>query len=160
MKGLPPQPSEPRKQMIHPREVKPSDFPCLTTEKLRFQDLDLLGHVNNIAFNVMSESGRVALLWEKEKDLRIKGHNYVIARYEMDYLGEMHWPGEVVIGSGIKRIGNSSIHVFQGLFQNEKLVATAINVCVLINERTRKGAPWPDVAKAALERNVMHVLDG
>jgi acyl-CoA thioester hydrolase len=54
----------------------------------------------------------------------------------------MHWPGEVVIGTAIAGIGNSSIRLDQALFVKGVCVATAENTLVLVDEATRKPRPF------------------
>ncbi len=70
------------------------------------------------------------------------GASFVLARLAIDFLGEMHWPGDVEIGTAIVRVGNSSLGLDQALFVNGVCVATAENTLVLVDKTTRKPRPF------------------
>jgi acyl-CoA thioester hydrolase len=121
---------------------RPDDFPHRTVETIRFGDLDRQNHVNNAVFSTFLESGRVIILYGEEYGLTVPGTSFVLARIVIDFLGEMHWPGEVEIGTAVARIGNSSIGLEQALFVGGVCVATAENVLVLVDKATRKPRPF------------------
>ena len=73
-----------------------------------------------------------------------KGASFVIARLVLDFRAEVHWPGEVEIGSSVTRVGKSSMTLAQGLFVGETCVATAETVLVLIDDATRKSHPFTE----------------
>jgi acyl-CoA thioester hydrolase len=130
--------TEPRSRRI----VRPDEFPHRTVETIRFGDLDRQNHVNNAVFATHFESGRVIILYGEEYGLIMPGANFVLARLVIDFLGEMHWPGEVEIGTAISRVGNSSIDLFQALFVKGACVATAENTLVMVDKATRKPRPF------------------
>ena len=121
---------------------RPEDFPHHTVETIRFGDLDRQNHINNAVFATHFESGRVIILYGEEYGLVVPGASFVLAHLSIDFLDEMHWPGEVVIGTAIAGIGNSSIRLDQALFVKGVCVATAENTLVLVDEATRKPRPF------------------
>jgi acyl-CoA thioester hydrolase len=121
---------------------RPEDFPHRTVETIRFGDLDRQNHINNAVFATYFESGRVIILYGEEYGLVVPGASFVLAHLSIDFLDEMHWPGEVEIGTAIARIGNSSIDLDQALFVNSVCVATAENTLVLVDKATRKPRPF------------------
>jgi len=126
-------------------------FKTWTTEKLRYCDTDRQGHINNAVFVEMLEAGRVHLLFEPGAPTAPPGCAFVIARLELDFLGEMGWPGTVDVGSVVLSIGRSSFRLGQGIFFNGACVGTAEAVLVLMDESTRRAAPLPDDFRARLE---------
>jgi acyl-CoA thioester hydrolase len=129
------------------RRPRPEDFPHRTVDSIRFGDLDRQNHVNNAVFSTFLESGRVIILYGEEYGLTVPGTSFVLARITIDFLGEVHWPGEVEIGTAVSRVGNSSIGLSQALFVNGVCVATAENTLVLLDKATRKPRPFaPDHA--------------
>jgi acyl-CoA thioester hydrolase len=118
-----------------------SDYPLQAYEKLRYADTDRQGHVNNAVFSTMFETGRTELLLAPDRPLNEKGCGFVIARLQVDYWGEITWPGRVDIGTRIIAVGRSSMTLEQGLFQHRHCVATAQTVIVQMNESTRKSHP-------------------
>lgn len=121
---------------------RPDQFPHRTRETIRFGDLDRQNHVNNAVFATHFESGRVIILYGPEYGLIVPDASFVLARIAIDFLGEMHWPGEVEIGTAITRVGNSSLGLDQALFVDGVCVATAENTLVLVDKATRKPKPF------------------
>jgi acyl-CoA thioester hydrolase len=121
---------------------RPEDFPHRTVETIRFGDLDRQNHINNAVFATFFESGRVIILYGEEYGLIVPGASFVLAHLSIDFLGEMHWPGEVEIGTAIAAVGNSSISMDQALFVGGVCVAVADNTLVLVDKATRKPRPF------------------
>ncbi len=84
-----------------------------------------------------------------------EGCEFVIARCTLDFLGEIRWPGTVEIGSGVTRLGSSSVTLAQAVFQNGACVAQAETIIVQINQQTRKSQALNDTARKKLEGYVM-----
>lgn len=130
-------------------EMKYEDYPLKTYDKIRFRDTDKQGHVNNAMFSTFFETGRTEMLYLNKK-LTSEGCMFVLANNNMTLRGEIFWPGTVEIGTCVQKVGNSSIHVFQSLYQNNELVATAETVIVQINQADRKSSPLSLIAKEIL----------
>jgi acyl-CoA thioester hydrolase len=126
--------------------VPTHDYSSWTYEKLRYADTDRQGHVNNAVFATMLETGRVELLYNPDDPLHGDGCAFVIASLQLDFLGEITWPGKVDIGSRVATVGRSSVTIEQGLFQNGLCAATARTVVVQVNEITRRSHPLSDTA--------------
>src|SRR3954454_23475054 len=69
----------------------------VTTHRLRFNDTDRLGHVNNAVFAVMLEQGRSELAVAAGLPVESGGQAVVIVRLDLDFLQELSWPGDVRI---------------------------------------------------------------
>jgi acyl-CoA thioester hydrolase len=132
-----------------PRSLQ--DFPAHATDKLRYADTDRQGHVNNAHFATFLETGRVEFLYDAEDPITDDGAEFVVARMELDFRGEIHWPGSVDIGTGILKIGNSSVTVAQAIYQNGRCVAEAETVIVQLDTASRSSRPLSDAARARLE---------
>lgn len=125
-------------------------FPVKSYDKLRYADTDRQGHVNNAVFSTFLETGRVELLYEAGL-LRLEGDSsYVIAALNLSFQAEITWPGRVDIGTGLLHIGNSSLKIFQQLFQHGQCVATAETVIVQLDAGTGRSRPWAEPARQAL----------
>ena len=79
------------------------------------------------------------------------GCGFVIAQMLVDFREELHWPGEVEIGTVVLTVGRSSASLGQGLFSGERCVAAAQTVLVLMDEATRRSTPFPDATRRRLE---------
>ena len=134
------------------RSVLPVEaFPFRASAEIRFSDLDAQGHVNNAVYATFSEIGRVAFLYRPDEPLAPPGARFVIARIEIDFLAELHWPGTVEIGTGVTRIGRSAFGLTQGLFSGRRAVAAVENVVVMTDGETRRSTPLPERTVALLE---------
>jgi acyl-CoA thioester hydrolase len=128
------------------------DFAVTTTDKIRYRDTDRQGHVNNAVFSSFLETGRVEVLYNPAAPLTSEGGSFVIASISLEFFREITWPGEVVIGSRVTKVGRSSVRLDQALFQNDVCVASAETVIVQTNDATRKSMPLSEEAVARLER--------
>lgn len=118
-----------------------ASFPFWTEDTIRFADLDPLNHLNNIASAVYCEAGRADLfVREFNHDFSDK-INWVLANINISYLSPVDYPNAVSIGTRVKRIGNSSLTLSQGLFTGEKCFSTAETILV-----------WADLEKGSSVR--------
>jgi acyl-CoA thioester hydrolase len=63
----------------------------------------------------------------------------------------MHYPGEVEVGTLVRRIGNSSVTYGQGIFYNGKCASVAESVMVMLDGKTRRPKTLPAAVIAELE---------
>jgi acyl-CoA thioester hydrolase len=80
------------------------------------------------------------------------GASFVIASLSLTLLAEIHWPGRVDIGTGVTRIGNSSLSLAQGLFQAGRCVATAETTVVQVDRQSGRSCPLSASTRAFLQR--------
>jgi acyl-CoA thioester hydrolase len=144
---LPVQYDEPMSALI---DVPLSAYPSLITEKVRFSDTDLNGHVNNVVFPVFLEAGRVDVLYGRAADLMPPGTAFVSVRTEIDFHDEINWPGEVQVGTRVEKLGKSSITFRQALYQSGRLVADSASVIVLTDAAQRRSTELPERLRAVL----------
>jgi len=126
-------------------------FPGQTGDIIRFGDLDPQGHVNNTVFATFFETGRVMLLRDPNRLLNPQGTTSVLARLDINFMKEMHWPGAVTIGTGVETIGRSSFTFLQAIFHEGACAATGRATMVMIDRATRKAHALPDSAIARLQ---------
>ena len=131
-----------------------ASYASVTPVTIRFQDLDTLGHVNNIAINVYVEQARV-LFWRpflaRFANDRI---DTIVVRVAVDYLAELSFPGEVEVGARVSRIGNKSLVLMNPVFRGDKCHALGECVIALFDKIERRTvAPSPEF-RAALERQM------
>jgi acyl-CoA thioester hydrolase len=136
-----------------PREKTPrlEDFPIRVSDVVRYRDMDRQQHVNNAVFATYFESGRVGLIYDKENGLQIEGATSVVARLEIDFLGELHWPGTVEIGTAVEEIGTRSYRFIAAVFHNGACAAIGRTTMVLIDRETRRSLPLPPELIARLK---------
>ena len=121
-----------------------------TTHRLRFNDTDRLGHVNNAIFAVMLEQGRSELA--QVCGLPVEGGTLalVIVRLELDFMREMAWPGEVRIETEVARLGTKSFTLHQRLIHDGALCGRAQTVLVIMDRGMRRAVELSPEHRAAL----------
>jgi acyl-CoA thioester hydrolase len=127
-------------------------YPHRVSEIVRFADLDPQGHVNQAVFNTYFESGRVAMFRDKSLGIGVPGATFVLVRIEINYMKELHWPGNIEVGTGVAEFGRSSFVAAQAIFRDGACVATARATLVCIDLATRKSRPTPEDAVARLSQ--------
>ena len=121
------------------------------SENIRFSDTDMVGHVNNVAFAALLESGRTAYSHESRFARGPANTQVVMARNEIDYLRELHWPGTVDIGSRVTAVGNRSYRIASGVFLGDACICTGVAVLVMIDRTTRRAVALPPEYRRFLE---------
>jgi acyl-CoA thioester hydrolase len=110
-----------------------------TSASIRYCDLDPNGHVNNGAINSFFEDGRVQFRNDRMiilGDSVLRG--FVIAKFSVEYLKTLYYPGFVDIGTVVQKIGSTSYVLGQGIFTSEDCIATAEVVTVCLNDLDQK----------------------
>ncbi len=120
-------------------QLDQASYPFSHSAETRFADMDLLGHINNVAMAGLFEHGRGMFNHAIEVQRRAPGQRWLIVSVDLNYIAEAHFPEHVVIASGIHRIGNSSWDIASAAFQGGKCKATCITTIVL----TDKDGPSP-----------------
>lgn len=118
-------------------------MPTLTVSvQVRFQDLDPLNHVNNVAFFSLMETARVEFLRGQAKSLF---GSMVIARSECDYLGEIRGGTRSVdITISIEKVGTSSFTVLHEIRVGDVLVGVGRTVQVALGPDRRPRPLTPE----------------
>lgn len=119
-------------------------FPFVHRERVRFRDLDAMGHVNNAVFATYTEQARVEFL--RHLGL-LEGPVYqsvILARLEIDFQAPGEPEGEVEIGVRPSRFGTKSFDLEYALHQGGRLIATATSVLVTYDYERAEPIEIPD----------------
>ena len=134
---------------------RPEDFPHHAPDIIRLGDLDHQKHVNNAVYATYFETGRVMMMRQMFGELSFGSTNFVVARLELNYLRELHWPGNVDVGTGVERIGKSSVVYGQAVFHDGVCAASGRTTMVLIDKATRRSTTMPEDILARLQPLLM-----
>lgn len=108
------------------------------------------GHISNAAFAVCCQNARMEILHDRTRVPLSVDAQFGIVLFEIEFLGEMHWPGTVEVGTGVEHVGRSSLTMAQSLFVANQRVASARSIVVIIDRATRRATPWPEETASAL----------
>jgi acyl-CoA thioester hydrolase len=123
------------------------------TLQLRLNDFDVLGHLNQAVYHELLEQGRIALLTGLSAD----SNQYVLAHVELDYRREVPVPTrEVVVESGVERVGRSSVRLLQRVVRPDgELAAEGASVLVGWDRERRSSRQLDDAERASLEARLL-----
>jgi acyl-CoA thioester hydrolase len=116
---------------------------------VRFSDVDVYGHVNNVKYFEYLQEARIAMLSEL---VPMRGFAVVVAQTDVDYLQPLLFRGEPYeCRSSVTRVGNRSMTVESELRDGERVLARA-RVVVVFFDIDGAGAtePPPEVREALL----------
>jgi acyl-CoA thioester hydrolase len=127
------------------------DFPYRLADNVRFADLDPNQHVNNAVYATYFETGRVTLMKDHSFGLMPPGLAWILVRLDIHFRAELRWPGVIEMGLGVAKLGRTSATFDQVVFSDDRCVASAQSVTVLIDESSRKPTPLTEDIIAKLE---------
>ena len=107
-------------------------------ENIRWGDQDAMGHVNNVQFARYIEASRIPFLRTLLVGSNGDSAHFILARLEVDYLLEMHFPGHVLIGTNVAEIGNTSVTLSHALFKDDLHTGNGKSIVVHINTKDRR----------------------
>ena len=116
------------------------------TVTILYADEDRMGHVNNAAYGIWIEVGRVSLI-ARYLTAVPDWFDTVLASVTINYLKETRFPGDVRVGARLLHIGNSSFRSGYGVFRDDACLATSECVNVFFDTRARVSAAPPDAVR-------------
>ena len=137
-----------------PRKSVPqlANFPHRVKDIIRFADLDPQGHVNNAVFSTYFESGRVVMFRNPDLGIGVPNATFVLVRQEIDFLRELHWPGDVEVATALAEFGRSSFTVVQAIFHGDVCAAAGRATMVMLDKGTRRPRALTEDAIARLSQ--------
>ncbi|HKJ82113.1 MAG TPA: thioesterase family protein [Ignavibacteriaceae bacterium] len=124
--------------------------------KVRFSDLDAMGHVNNATYLSYLEEARIAYYNDvMKKDSDSLDFNAVVARIEIDYVSQIRLGDKVEIYNRTSKIGNKSSdleHIIAVKKNNERIVAAkAVTKLVSFDYKKNQSVPVSEKAREIIE---------
>jgi acyl-CoA thioester hydrolase len=110
---------------------------------VRFSDVDLLGHVNNLRYLDYAQIAQVDLITGVYREARINGTvSNMVVRSETDYVGQMNLrPEPYAVRSRVVAVGRTSASFEQEIRDGERVMARSRLVEVNVDEADRP-QPW------------------
>ena len=121
--------------------LAPDAYPHRQAIQTRFQDMGVLGHLNNVAFAALFETGRTKFNHQAQLWGALMRRRAVVAQMEINYLAEGSYPDDVEIATGIGEIGNRSWQILAAMFQHGRAIATCDATIVMDKDEAGNGLP-------------------
>ena len=124
-----------------------------TEVKVRFRDLDAMGHVNNAAYFTFMEQARTEYYMRYAKARRLDEIEFILASAKCDFKAPIPWGETVVVSAWPTRLGNTSFSLAYELRSKENgtLFATGESVQVAYDYQAKRPKPLPADLRKALE---------
>ncbi len=119
--------------------------------RVRFSDVDVYGHVNNVKYFEYYQEARLAYLTSLGRDADEGQLGVVVAKVDVDYKRPILFRTEpYVIDSWITRVGNSSFGLAAEIRDGDQVLSMAEAVLVTFDLGTQQARPLSDRERARL----------
>ncbi|MEX2456032.1 MAG: thioesterase family protein [Balneolaceae bacterium] len=126
-----------------------SDFFHKAHVPVRFRDLDPLNHVNNAVYSSYFEEARIQFIRTipEFRNSMENGHSFILVHLDLNYIKPVLYGEQIIIGSSIKSLGNTSVTGIQAIFNkvNGELKAVAETTGVWFNLENNRPAKLPEL---------------
>lgn len=117
----------------------------------RFGDSDQLGHIHHLAVPSWFEEARNPIFRWFNPDFEISSWNLILARLEVDYVGQIRYADQdVEIHTWISYIGKSSFHISHGAYLRGEYVALGGVAAVHYDFENRRAIRIPEEIRKKL----------
>ena len=118
---------------------------------VRFSDVDVYGHVNNVKYFEYYQEARLAFLTTLGRSLRSADLGLVVARLDVDYkVPILFRAAPYTVTSWVSRVGTSSFGVGAEILDGDRLLSRAHAVLVAFDLATQRSRPLGDDERARL----------
>jgi acyl-CoA thioester hydrolase len=125
--------------------------------KPRFLETDALGHINNNTYGVWFEAARDEIFRIFMPKANVKEWNLIMAHSSFDFLKEVFWGKEVLVKTGVTKLGNSSIELCHAVYQDGKLCTTGKCILIHYNFMSKEAVRIPDNIRTILESHIFSI---
>lgn len=133
----------------------------ITNIQIRFADIDILGHVNNVNLQHFFDQGKIDYFREVV-GLTAAWHKvgFVQARTETDFLAQVFPDDNICVRTGICKLGNKSLtfnqQIYNAITGEVKAASTAVNVA--FDFERQQSIAITDAWRQAIEAYGLEVL--
>ena len=131
-----------------------------TTITPRVSETDAVGHINNTTLPVWFEAGRNPLFELFTPDHDFANWKMVIVKTTIEFISQIYFGQDVEIKVWIKKIGNSSLELYEELHQNGNLCARNIAVYVNYDLQAQKSEKIPEEIRDELKKHLYSADEG
>ncbi len=122
---------------------------------LRWGDMDVYGHINNVAYAQFMEQSRVQLMAETGFDPKNFAEAHVVARNEIDYIAPLEYQAQPVhMYLWVEQVGNATYTVGYELRNGETVHMRAKTRMVCLDLETNRPVRIPEKMREYLEKTL------
>ncbi|AJT63089.1 acyl-CoA thioesterase [Streptomyces chattanoogensis] len=139
--------------MPDPSDFDPSRFRCITRFEVPFHDVDMLGHVNSVAYLRWAESARATYQIDVLKEDVDGRRGFVVGRISFAYFQPLRFREPVCVGIRISRLGGKSFDFDYAVWRESDgaPAATGQSAMIAYNAVEEHSIPVPQAWQDAVE---------
>ena len=118
--------------------------------QVRFNDIDMMGHVNNAVIMEFFDYGKMKYFEQLGINVEKEEVTIVIVHYETDFVGQIYLNAATEVRTKVESIGHKSLHVLQHIVSDGQLKAVCRTVMSGYNRSAKTSAPIPETMKKAI----------
>jgi acyl-CoA thioester hydrolase len=119
----------------------------VTDIQVRFNDTDANGHLNNATYATYSEYARILFL----NDVAGLNDHLILAHLSLDFIKQVKLGEEVKVTTKVKKLGNSSMTLYQEVLASGNIAAKIDAVVVQFDYREQNSKRISDDVRKKLE---------
>lgn len=77
----------------------------------------------------------------------------IILKMNVEYIGQIYFGEDAVVKTWVKKIGNTSLELYEEIHQNQRLCAKGTALYVNFNVQAQKSEPIPENIRMELEKH-------
>ena len=120
--------------------------------QLRFNDVDIMGHVNNAVIMEFFDYGKMKYFDDAEVYVEKEPITLVIVHYEVDFLGQILRGDHPEVWTKVVRFGNKSLEVLQYIVCDGEVKSICKTIMSGYNREKQISEVIPERIKMAIER--------
>lgn len=120
----------------------------------RVSETDMIGHINNTTLPVWFEAARNPIF-----ELFTPNHHYenwkmIIVKTTLEFKKQIYFGKDAVIHTWVKKMGNTSLELYEELYQDNELCAVNEVIYVNFNLKNQQSETIPDSIRNELSHHL------
>ncbi|WP_449355412.1 acyl-CoA thioesterase [Virgibacillus natechei] len=120
----------------------------------RVSETDGVGHIYNTTLPIWLEAARNPIFKLFTPDDSFQNWKMIILNINVDYVSQVYFGKEAIVYTWVKKIGTSSLELYEEIHQNGSLCARCKAIYVNYNMEEQKSKPIPKSIREALEKHL------
>ncbi|WP_090236860.1 acyl-CoA thioesterase [Fictibacillus solisalsi] len=120
----------------------------------RVSETDGVGHINNTTIPIWFEAGRNQLFRLFMPDSSFQNWRMILLNMNVDFVDQIYFGQDVKVYTWVKRIGNTSLELYEEIHQENRLCARGTAVYVNHNMKSKTSEPIPVDIRQELQKHI------
>ena len=118
--------------------------------QIRFNDIDMMGHVNNAVIMEFFDYGKMKYFEHLGINVEKEDVTIVIVHYEADFRGQIFLDSATEVWTKVEKIGQKSLNVLQHIVSDGQVKAVCKTVMSGYNRKTKTSEFIPEEMKKTI----------